>query len=166
MTDTLTTAVVIIVAVGYLIYRQMQPHPLSEREVVLMPLVLAFFTLRSITTATLTPSAIVMLVAFAVIGVIFGALSCRSLHVYADAATHTAMLRADWTYFIWWGGSLVVRAIVVGGMLLISKSDRSAFGSTGSLLLSATAMIAIRSYYLYNRAQSMGLALAQKTRSR
>jgi hypothetical protein len=159
--DYAITIVVILAAVVYLVIRQLQPRLLSRRELVLLPLVLAFFLARSLVSSPITDQEIIHVVAFGGLGIVFGLLSCTALRLSSDPATGVAVVSGTWAYLLWWILAFVARLGMLVVLNLIAGSPLNTIGSTASILASACGLLVVRSLYLGLRAAALDLPLAR-----
>lgn len=163
--NPITATVVIVVAVAYVIDRQLKPRPLDSRELLLLPLALLYFGANALWKTSITPLGVIDLVLSVAIGLYFGYRSLSSLKLYADKTYGEAVVEGSWSYLKWFVLSMLCR-LLLGGLLYVADGGRASFKTAeAGFLLSTSVFIGLRSVDLYYRAGRLGIPLAQKRRS-
>lgn len=155
MNNPIIAVVVTLVAVGFLIYRQVRPRRLSERGLVVMPLIVLYFILQAFPSFHPTSIKLVEVGISIAVSVVFGFLACRQLKVYASPSTGKAMASGSWVYFLWWLGAFIVKAL-----LSVGFGETSASGvNQVEILIPVFFLIVTRNLYLFWRVNQLGLEL-------
>jgi len=158
-----TATVAIIVIIAYIVDRQLKPRPLDNKELLLTPLLLLYFGANTMSQISITPIAMIDIIASVGIGVYFGVLSLRGITLYADTVHGEAIVKGTWKYLQWYALSILARMIITGGLYVVGGNISLKITEVG-FLLSAAAFVGTRSLYLYYRSQQLGIPLAQKRR--
>lgn len=149
------SVVLTIGVLGFLIYRQVRPRRLSARGLIVVPLIILYFLLKSLPDLQATPTKMIEISISIVVSLILGLLACRQLKVYPSPTTGKAMASGSWTYFLWWLAAFVVKSAL-----------SVAFGETSfnhvsqvEILIPVFLLVATRNAYLYWRVSQLGLKL-------
>ena len=152
--DPIISVLLIVILIGFLVYRQIKPCKLSLSSLVIFPAIIIYFIIQSI--PTFQPNAIKLLEIgiSSIVSITLGSLACRQLHVY-KGSTGKAMAKGSWTYFLWWLAAFVIKSV-------LSVS----FGETSSkninqieILLPVFFLLVTRNIYLYWRTSQLKLEL-------
>jgi hypothetical protein len=155
LNSPVVSALLVIVVLALLVYRQVHPRRLSTRGLVVVPLIILYFVLNALpgfhpTSAKLTEIGISI-----VVSIVLGLLACRQLKVYASPTTGKAMASGSLTYFLWWLAAFIIKS----GLSV-------AFGETSfnnvsqvEILIPVFLLVATRNAYLYWKASKLGLSL-------
>lgn len=149
------SVVLVVVIFGWIIYRQLRPRKLHVRGLLIAPVIILYFLIRSFPSFHPTATEILDMIITSIVSLVFGLLACRSLKVYASPQTGKAMASGSWTYFLWWLASFVIKAGLA--VFLGETSARSI--NTVQILIPVFLLVVTRNAYLYWRATSLGLQL-------
>lgn len=146
-----TTALIVAVLV-LLVYQQIRPRELKNRRLIVVPLIILFFLVRSIPGFQATTAKSIELGIMVIVSLVFGLLSCRQLKVYRSDSG-TIMSSGSWKYFLWWLAAFLVKALlsVIFGNANFAKVSQFEFMMPPFFLLST------RNIYLYRRAAKLRL---------
>ena len=144
-----------LVVVGLLVYRQLRPRRLSERGLVVLPLIVLYLIFQSLPSFHPTGMKLVEVGISIAVSVIFGLLACRQLKVYASPKTGKAMASGSWEYFLWW-----LAAFIVKGLLSFAFGETSISGVNQiEVLIPVFFLVVTRNIYLFWRVDQLGLEL-------
>jgi hypothetical protein len=155
MENLISSVLITIIVVGLLVWRQLKPRRLSERGLILMPLILAYFTANALPGFRSTGPRLTEIAITCFVSLVAGLLACRQLKVYASPATGKAMAGGSWTYFLWWLGAFVVKAGLAAAFGETNFRNVSEF----EILLPVLILVVTRNAYLYYKAERLGIAL-------
>lgn len=107
--NTLETAILALLVLGYMLYRQLVTRPVTRRDL-LFPLIAGIY-LAAVYFGHPSSSADVAVVAGAALfGIVTGAVSATVVRVWRDGATNLVMQRGGWRYLLVLLGLIAVRA--------------------------------------------------------
>ena len=150
----LQTIVVAVAVVAFMVYRQFRARRLSARMLLLIPAVLLFLIIKSYPSLHPDPTIVIEIAVDVVVSLVLGLLAARQLQVYASPETGRAMVRGSLTYFLWWLGAFVIKAVVA-----VLLGETSSTVNSVEILIPVFLLVATRNAYLYWRATRMGLSL-------
>lgn len=163
--NPLTATFAILIAVIYIVDRQLKPRPLDNRELLLMPLALLYFGANALWKTHMTTMSVIDIASSILIGAYFGYKSLGSLKLYADRTYGEAVVEGTWSYLRWFVLSMACRLIIAGLLYIADSNKTSVKTAEAGFLLSTSVFIGIRSINLYYKANRLGIPLAQKRRS-
>lgn len=150
-----TSTLVVIAVLGFLVYRQVIPRRLSTRSLILMPLVILYFLWRSFASFHPTGSTVLDTGLDAAVTLVLGLLAARQLRLYPDPQTGRAMAAGSWRYFLWWLAAFILKSALAVAFGITSPAAVSG----AAILLPVFILVATRNAYLYRRATQLGLPL-------
>jgi hypothetical protein len=142
------------IVIAIILYRQLRPRKLSQKSLLIFPVIILYFIIQSIPTFHPTTTKLLEIVITSVVSITLGFFACRQLSVY-KGATGKAMAKGSWVYFLWWLAAFVIKAIL---SLLFGETT---FSSTNQLeiFLPLFFLILTRNVYLYWKTTKLGLEL-------
>lgn len=162
-TNPVTATFAILLAIAYIVDRQLKPRPLDNRELLLMPLALLYFGVNALWKIPITTSGIIDIGLSITIGAYFGYRSLRSLKLYADATYGEAVVEGTWSYLKWFILSMVCRLLIASLFYLLEGKASFKLAEAG-FLLSTGVFVGVRSIDLYYKSQRLGIPIAQRRR--
>lgn len=163
--NPITATLAIIVAIAYIIDRQLRPRPLDNRELLLMPLALLYFGANALWKTSVSVSGSIDVALSVIIGIYFGYRSLSSLKLYANKTSGEAVVEGTWGYLKWFALSMLCRLLVAGLLYGVDGGKASLKTAEAGFLLSTGVFVGIRSVALYYRARQLRIPLAQKRKS-
>lgn len=154
LTNPLFSILIVIVFLGYIIFRQLRPRKLSLRGLVLFPVLILLFSIHALSSFHPTTTKIIEIVITTVVSVILGLLACRELKVY-KSDSGKAMVKGSWTYFLWWVAAFIIKSVL---SVLFGETKFSTVSQI-EILIPVFLLIITRNGYLYWKAQKLGLKL-------
>jgi hypothetical protein len=154
MENLIISGFIIIAVIAYVIYRQIRPRKLSTKSLIIIPLIILYFLVKSLPSFQPTQKNILEIMVMSVISVILGLLACRQLHVY-KGTTGKAMVKGSWKYFLWWLATFVIKSILSVAFGETSFASVSQF----EIFLPVFFLMLTRNSYLYWRTVKLGLVL-------
>ena len=151
---SLQTIVVAAAVLAFMVYRQFRARRLSARMLLLIPAVLLFLIIKAYPSLHPDPTIVIEVAVDVVVSLVLGLLAARQLQVYASPESGRAMVRGSLTYFLWWLGAFVIKAVVA-----VLLGETSSTVSPLEILIPVFLLVATRNAYLYWRATRMGLSL-------
>ena len=161
--NPITATLAIVIAIAYIIDRQLKPRPLDSRELLLIPLALLYFGANALWKTSLTTTSAIDVALSIAIGIYLGYKSLSSMKLYADKVHGEAMIEGTITYLKWFALSMVCR-LLVGGTLYAIEGKASLKTAEAGFLLSTGAFVGMRSIDLYYKAERLGIPLARRVR--
>jgi hypothetical protein len=152
-----TTILPILISVAilvFIIYRQLRPRKISQKNLIIFPAIVLFFLIQSLSSFHPTQKDIIELVIMSITTIVFGLLACRQLQVY-KGPTERAMAKGSWTYFLWWIAAFVVKTLL---SILFGDTSFKSFNQT-EIFLPVFFLIVTRNAYLYWKTKKLGLVL-------
>jgi hypothetical protein len=131
--------VLIIAAVGYVLFRRLAGEPAQLKRMLVLPAVLAVIGVSDLHVAGQTPTSIAFLIGTTVLSLLLGAL--RGVSVRVEARNGVVFIRYTVTTVVLWVANL---AIKFGGSFLLGAVDPAAAhaASTGLLFTLGAGMVA------------------------
>jgi hypothetical protein len=152
------TILLVIAAVGYVLWSRMQGRPVKIRRLILLPVVLVVLGITDLTGSSaphLTPKDITFLVIGVAISALLGAARGATIEVYTNQGEIWQRYRKS-TVGLW----LALIAAKVALLAIAGSAGASAGGGTNSLLLSLGISLLAEAAIIGPRAVSTGLPFA------
>jgi hypothetical protein len=158
LNSTAFSALLVVVIIGILIFRQIHPRRLSGRGLVVVPLIILYFLIKAWPELHPSMANIVEVGISSIVSLVLGVLACQQLRVYPSPDTGKAMTKGSWTYFLWW-----LAAFVIKGCLAVAFGETS-FSSVNQveILIPVFLLVTTRNAYLYWKVTELGLDLHGK----
>ena len=152
--ETIIPVIVSLAVFGFVIYRQLRPRKLSLKGLIILPAIILFFLIKSLSEFHLTEKDIIETILMSIISIVLGLLACRQLYVY-KGPTDRAMVKGNWTYILWWFAAFVVKA---GLSFVFGETSLKGVSQT-EIFIPVFFLMTARSAYLYWKTKQMGLIL-------
>lgn len=154
MIENIIPDIIVIAVIAFIVFRQIRPRKLSKGSLLITPLIVLFFLVKSFPTFHPTQKEILDMTIISVVSIVFGLLACRQLHVY-KGASGKAMAKGSWTYFLWWLAAFVIKIIL---SVLFGETSYSSISQT-EIFLPVFFLMVTRSAYLYWKVNKLELTL-------
>jgi hypothetical protein len=154
------TILVVVAAVGYVLWSRMQGRPLQLRRLVLLPVILAVLGISDLTGSSaphLTPKDIAFLAAGIVLSAVLGAARGATIQLYPNQGELWQRYRPS-TVALWI--ALIAAKVVL--LAIAGSAGASAGGGTNSLLLSLGISLLAEAAVVGPRAMATGVPFAAR----
>lgn len=106
--NTLETAILALIVLGYMLYRQMITRPVTRRDL-LLPLVAGIYLAAVYFGHPSSPADVTVVAGAALFGIATGVASAAIVQVWRDGTTNLVMQRGGWRYLLVLLGLIAVR---------------------------------------------------------
>jgi hypothetical protein len=154
MENIVISSIITIGVISYVIYRQIRPRKLSTKSLIIIPLLILFFLVKSLPSFQLTQKTMLEILVMSAVSIILGLLACRQLHVY-KGVSGKAMVKGSWMYFLWWLAAFVIKSLL---SIAFGETSFSNVSQT-EIFLPVFFLMVTRNGYLYWKANKLGLTL-------
>lgn len=107
--NSLETAILALLVLGYMLYRQLITRPVTRRDL-LLPLVAGIYLAAVYFGQPSSPVDVAVVVGAALFGIATGAVSAAVVRVWRDGSSGLVMQRGGWRYLLVLLGLIAVRA--------------------------------------------------------
>jgi len=146
--------IIVIIVFIFVLYRQIHPRKVSGKGLIIIPAIILFFLVKSLTTFHPTSAKLLEISITSIVTILLGFFANRQLDVY-KGPTGKAMARGSWTYFLWWLAAFVIKSVL---SILFKETSYTTLSET-EILLPIFFLMATRNSYLYWKINKLGLEL-------
>lgn len=122
--NTLETAILALLVLGYMLYRQLVTRPVTRRDL-LLPLIAGIYLAAVYFGHPSSPADVTVVVGASLFGIATGVPSAAVVRVWRDGASKLVMQRGGWRYLFVLLGLIAVRAVLHVALVAL-KLDVSA----------------------------------------